>query len=165
MTFAHLHVHTEYSLLDGFSNIKKLGKRAKELEMPALAITDHGTMFGVIEFYHACKEAGIKPIIGLEAYLAARTMKEHDAKEDRRSSHLLLLAQDETGYKNLLQIASAQVATAIQHRFRAKHERRFTGAGGDCKMPNCGSCSMRRTISRSVSPDITLSASSTSICG
>jgi DNA polymerase-3 subunit alpha len=107
MTFAHLHVHTEYSLLDGFSNIKKLVKRAKEMEMPALAITDHGTMFGVIEFYHAAREAGIKPIIGLEAYLSARTMKEHDAKEDRRSSHLLLLAQNETGYKNLLQIASA----------------------------------------------------------
>ncbi|MGD0877872.1 MAG: DNA polymerase III subunit alpha [Anaerolineales bacterium] len=106
MSFAHLHVHTEYSLLDGFSNIKKLVKRAKEMDMPAMAITDHGTMFGVIEFYHASKEAGIKPIIGLEAYLSARTMKEHDAKEDRRSSHLLLLAQNETGYKNLLQIAS-----------------------------------------------------------
>ena len=107
MTFAHLHVHTEYSLLDGFSNIKKLVKRAKEMDMPALAITDHGTMFGVIEFYHAAKEAGIKPIIGVEAYLSARSMKDRDSKEDRHSSHLLLLAQNETGYKNLLQIASA----------------------------------------------------------
>jgi len=127
MTFAHLHVHTEYSLLDGFSNIKQLVKRAKELEMPALAITDHGTMFGVIEFYHACKEAGIKPIIGLEAYLSARTMKEHDAREDRRSSHLLLLAQNETGYKNLLQIASAAQLEGfyyyprIDKEFLAKH--------------------------------------------
>ncbi len=107
MSFAHLHVHTEYSLLDGFSNIKKLVKRAKEMDMPALAITDHGTMFGVIEFYNTAKEAGIKPIIGLEAYLSARSMQEHDAREDRRSSHLLLLAENETGYKNLLQIASA----------------------------------------------------------
>ena len=107
MSFAHLHVHTEYSLLDGFSNIKKLVKRAKEMDMPAVAITDHGTMFGVIDFYNAAKEAGIKPIIGLEAYMAARTMKEHDSKEDRRSSHLLLLAENETGYKNLLKIASA----------------------------------------------------------
>jgi DNA polymerase-3 subunit alpha len=107
MSFAHLHVHTEYSLLDGFSNIKKLVKRAREMEMPALAITDHGTMFGVVEFYHAAKEAGIKPIIGLEAYLAPRSMQEHDPKEDRKSSHLLLLAENETGYKNLLQIASA----------------------------------------------------------
>ena len=107
MTFAHLHVHTEYSLLDGFSNIKKLVKRAHEMEMPALAITDHGTMFGVIEFYQAAKETGIKPVIGLEAYLAARSMREHDPKEDRKSSHLLLLAENETGYRNLLQIASA----------------------------------------------------------
>ena len=107
MSFAHLHVHTEYSLLDGFSNIKKLVKRAKEMNMPAVAITDHGTMFGVIEFYHAAKEAGIKPIIGLEAYLSARSMKDRDSKEDRHSSHLLLLAQNETGYRNLLQIASA----------------------------------------------------------
>jgi DNA polymerase-3 subunit alpha len=107
MTFAHLHVHTEYSLLDGFSNIKKLVKRAKEYGMPALAITDHGTMFGVIEFYHAAREAGIKPIIGLETYMAARSMAERDAREDKRSSHLLLLAENETGYHNLLQIASA----------------------------------------------------------
>jgi DNA polymerase-3 subunit alpha len=127
MSFAHLHVHTEYSLLDGFSNIKKLVKRAKEMDMPALAITDHGTMFGVIEFYHAAKEAGIKPIIGLEAYLSARTMKEHDAKEDRRSSHLLLLAQNETGYRNLLQIASAAQLEGfyyyprIDKDFLAKH--------------------------------------------
>ena len=72
MSFAHLHVHTEYSLLDGFSNIKKLVKRVKEMNMPAVAITDHGTMFGVIDFYNAAKAAGIKPIIGLEAYMAAR---------------------------------------------------------------------------------------------
>ena len=106
MSFTHLHVHTEYSLLDGFSNIKKLVERAKEMEMTSLAITDHGTMFGVIEFYERAKEAGIKPIIGIETYMAARTMKDHDPREDRRSSHLLLLAENETGYKNLLQIAS-----------------------------------------------------------
>ena len=127
MTFAHLHVHTEYSLLDGFSNIKKLVTRAKEMGMPALAITDHGTMFGVIEFYNAANEAGIKPIIGLEAYMAARSMQEHDPKEDRRSSHLLLLAENETGYKNLLQIASAAQLEGfyyyprIDKEFLAKH--------------------------------------------
>ncbi len=127
MSFAHLHVHTEYSLLDGFSNIKKLVKRAKEMNMPALAITDHGTMYGVIEFYNAAKEAGIKPIIGLETYMAARTMKEHDSKEDRKSSHLLLLAENETGYRNLLQIASAAQLEGfyyyprIDKAFLAKH--------------------------------------------
>jgi len=127
MSFAHLHVHTEYSLLDGFSNIKKLVKRAKEMNMPALAITDHGTMFGVIEFYHSAIEQGIKPIIGLETYMAARTMKEHDPKEDRKSSHLLLLAENETGYKNLLKIASAAQLEGfyyyprIDKEFLAKH--------------------------------------------
>ena len=107
MSFAHLHVHTEYSLLDGFSNIKKLVKRVKELDMPAVAITDHGTMFGVIDFYKAATEAGIKPIIGVEAYMAARGMQDRDSKLDRSSYHLLLLAENETGYRNLLKISSA----------------------------------------------------------
>jgi DNA polymerase-3 subunit alpha len=94
-------------MLDGFSNIKKLVKRVKELEMPAVAITDHGTMFGVIDFYNAAIKEGIKPIIGVEAYMAARGMTDRDAKLDRSSFHLLLLAENETGYKNLLKISSA----------------------------------------------------------
>jgi DNA polymerase III subunit alpha len=107
MSFAHLHVHTEYSMLDGFSNIKKLVKRVKELDMPAVAITDHGTMFGVIDFFNAAKKEGVKPIIGVEAYMAARGMADRDPKLDRSSFHLLLLAENETGYKNLLKISSA----------------------------------------------------------
>jgi DNA polymerase III subunit alpha len=107
MTFVHLHVHTEYSLLDGFSNIKKLVKRTKELGMPALAITDHGSLFGVINFYNAARNAGIKPIIGMEAYLAARGMQDRDPQLDKKSSHLLLLAENKIGYRNLLHIASA----------------------------------------------------------
>ena len=74
MSFAHLHVHTEYSLLDGLSNIEKLVATAKAMDMPAVAITDHGTMFGVKEFYDAAKAVDIKPIIGVEAYMAARGM-------------------------------------------------------------------------------------------
>src|SRR5260221_11070549 len=100
MSFAHLHVHTEYSLLDGFSNIKKLVKRVKELDMPAVAITDHGTMFGGIDFYKAAKAENIKPIIGVEAYMAARTMQEPDSNLDRTSANLLLLAEKQTGYRN-----------------------------------------------------------------
>src|SRR5215217_3896978 len=107
MSFAHLHVHTEYSMLDGFSNIKKLVKRVKELDMKHVAITDHGTMFGVIDFYKAATSEGIKPIIGVEAYMAARGMSDRDSKLDRSSYHLLLLAENETGYKNLLKISSA----------------------------------------------------------
>jgi DNA polymerase III subunit alpha len=107
MSFAHLHVHTEYSMLDGFSNIKKLVKRVKELDMKHVAITDHGTMFGVMDFYKAATSEGIKPIIGVEAYMAARGMTDRDSKLDRSSYHLLLLAENMTGYKNLLKISSA----------------------------------------------------------
>ena len=107
-SFVHLHLHTQYSLLDGFCKVPELIDRAKEMGMPAIAITDHGTMFGVIEFFQKAKKAGIKPIIGLEGYLAARGMNDRDARLDRTSSHLLLLAENMTGYQNLLQIASAQ---------------------------------------------------------
>ncbi|MFN2120222.1 MAG: DNA polymerase III subunit alpha [Anaerolineales bacterium] len=127
MSFAHLHVHTEYSLLDGFSNIRKLIQRVKEMEMPAVAITDHGTMFGVIDFYKAANAAGVKPVIGLEAYMAARGMQDRDPKLDRSSYHLLLLAENDTGYKNLLKIASAAQLDGfyyfprIDHDFLAAH--------------------------------------------
>ena len=104
--FVHLHVHTEYSLLDGLSRIDKLIDRAKTLNMPSLAITDHGTMFGVMEFYRAAKDAGIKPIIGVESYLARRSMQDRDPKLDKRPYHMLLLAKNQTGYKNLLKLAS-----------------------------------------------------------
>ncbi len=127
MSFVHLHVHSEYSLLDGFSNIKKLIKRAKEMDMPAVALTDHGTMFGVIDFYNTATAAGIKPIIGVESYMAARSMRERDPQEDKKSTHLLLLAENETGYRNLLQIASAGQLEGfyyyprIDHEFLAQH--------------------------------------------
>jgi len=107
MSFVHLHLHTEYSLLDGFANIKKLMQRVKEMEMPAAAITDHGAMYGVVEFYNAALAAGVKPIIGMEAYLAARRMTDRDPKLDRNSTHLLLLAESDVGYRNLLKIATA----------------------------------------------------------
>lgn len=116
--FVHLHVHTEFSLLDGLSRIDKLVERAKELNMPALSITDHGVMFGVINFYRACKAAGIKPIIGMEAYLARRSMVDKDPKLDKRPFHLLLLAKNEQGYKNLLKIASAAQLEGYYYRPR-----------------------------------------------
>ena len=109
-------------MLDGFSNIKKLVKRVKEMDMPAVAITDHGTMFGVIDFYNAAQQAGVKPIIGLEAYMAARGMKERDPKLDKKSFHLLLLAENETGYHNLLQIASAAQLEGFYYYPRIDHD-------------------------------------------
>jgi len=103
--FVHLHVHTEFSLLDGLSKIDKVVARAKAQGMSALAITDHGTMHGVVNFYRACKAAEIKPIIGIEAYLAKTTRDKKDPTE-RQPYHLLLLAKNQTGYLNLLQLAS-----------------------------------------------------------
>ena len=84
MAFTHLHVHTEYSLLDGAARIKDLVSHAKELGMESLAITDHGAMFGVIDFYKECKKAGIKPIIGCEVYTAARKMPRHSSTKQRK---------------------------------------------------------------------------------
>jgi DNA-directed DNA polymerase III PolC len=133
--FTHLHVHTEYSLLDGLSKIPRLVSRAQELGMTSLAITDHGTMFGVIDFYRACKAAAIKPIIGVESYLAKRTRFDRD-REDRKSYHLLLLAQNQTGYQNLLRIASeAQLngfyyAPRIDREFLAAHAEGLIATSG-----------------------------------
>jgi DNA polymerase-3 subunit alpha len=122
MSFVHLHVHSEYSLLDGLSRIPHLVRRAKELEMPAVALTDHGAMFGVIDFYRAAKAAGVKPIIGMEAYMAARGMRDKDPQLDSRSYHLLLLAENNEGYRNLLEIATASQLEGFYYRPRIDHE-------------------------------------------
>lgn len=122
MSFVHLHVHSEYSLLDGFSNIKKLVKRAQEMGMPAVALTDHGTMFGVIDFYNAAKKVGVKPIIGVESYLAPRGMNSRDPQLDKKSTHLLLLAENQTGYQNLLKLASQAQLNGFYYYPRVDHE-------------------------------------------
>ncbi len=104
MKFTHLHLHTQYSLLDGLTNIQKLIPAAKAMGMDSVAITDHGNMYGVIEFYQECKKNGIKPIIGCEVYIAAKTMEEKD--KDNSIHHLILLAKDDEGYKNLMKLVS-----------------------------------------------------------
>ena len=106
MSFVHLHLHTEFSLLDGACRIKKLVERVKELGQDAVAITDHGVMYGVIDFYRACREAGVKPIIGCEVYVATRTRFDKVNKIDG-NNHLILLCKNETGYKNLIKMVSA----------------------------------------------------------
>lgn len=106
MKFTHLHVHTEYSLLDGASRIKDVVAKAKELGMDSLAITDHGVMFGVIEFWRECKKQGIHPVIGCEIYMAARNLEDKDADKDKYQGHLVLLAENNEGYKNLIKIVS-----------------------------------------------------------
>ena len=119
--FVHLHVHSEFSLLDGLSRIQHLARRAKELNMPALALTDHGTMYGTIDFYRACRAAGVKPVLGVETYVAARRMHQKDPQKDRERFHLLLLAQNQTGYQNLLQIASDSQLEGYYYRPRVDH--------------------------------------------
>ena len=146
MSFVHLHVHSEYSLLDGFSNIKKLVKRAQEMGMPALALTDHGTMFGVIDFYNAAVKAGIKPIIGIEAYLAARGMSSRDSQFDKKSTHLLLLAENQTGYKNLLKLASAAQLDGFYYYPRIDHELLATNAEGLICTSGCMSAEVPRLL-------------------
>ena len=107
MSFAHLHVHTEYSFLDGLCRLDNLLARAKEQGMTALAITDHGAMYGAIEFYKKAKAAEIHPIIGCEIYTAAVSMHERTHENGNRTGHLVLLAENMTGYQNLVQIVSA----------------------------------------------------------
>lgn len=106
MPFVHLHTHSHYSLLDGMSKVPSLVTRAKELGMTALALTDHGNLYGAIEFYQACKKAEIKPIIGVEAYIAERTMADKEPGIDNRRYHLTLLARNNAGYKNLMKLVS-----------------------------------------------------------
>lgn len=104
--FIHLHVHTQYSILDGASGVKALVRRAKELDMEALAITDHGNMFGVKEFHDAATSAGVKPVIGCEIYVARTSLEDKTSVEDRSGDHLILLAKNKTGYHNLVKLVS-----------------------------------------------------------
>ncbi len=116
--FVHLHVHTEYSLLDGANRIKDLVARVKELGMKAVAITDHGVMYGAVEFYKECKKNGIKPIIGCEAYVAPRTRFDKEPNIDDRLGHLILLAKNNVGYKNLIKLVSLSFTEGFYYKPR-----------------------------------------------
>ena len=123
MEFTHLHVHTEYSLLDGSSKIKEITSRAKELGMKSLAITDHGVMYGVIDFYKAAKEVGIKPILGCEVYVAPGSrFDKQPGESESRYYHLVLLAENNTGYKNLMKIVSRGFTEGFYYKPRVDYE-------------------------------------------
>ena len=123
MEFAHLHVHTEYSLLDGSCKMKELVCRAKELGMGHIAITDHGNMYGVIDFYRAAKEAGIHPVIGCEIYVAPGSRFDREvSKGEERYNHLVLLAENNQGYANLIKIVSIGFTEGFYYKPRVDYE-------------------------------------------
>ncbi len=146
--FVHLHVHTEFSLLDGLSRIPQLVSHAQEMGMPALAITDHGTMYGVIDFYRAAKKSGIKPIIGLEAYITGWGHSRFERSRDAGTHHLLLLAKNQTGYLNLLKIASAAQLEGFYNRPRVDHEFLEQHAEGLIATSGCLAAEIPRLVER-----------------
>ena len=147
--FVHLHCHSEYSLLDGLSRIPDLVARAKELGQPAIALTDHGVMYGTMEFYREAKKAGIKPLIGMEGYMAARRMEDRDPVKDKDRFHLLLLAMNQTGYQNLLKLASEAQLRGYYYRPRVDHETLAKYSEGLIVTTGCLAAEVPRLLNRS----------------
>ncbi len=146
MSFVHLHCHSEYSLLDGLARIPQMVARAKELGQPALALTDHGVMYGVIEFWQAATDAGLKPIIGMEGYLAKGRMSERFPGEENKPYHLLLLAKNMTGYKNLLKLASLAQLEGFYYKPRVDKETLAAHAEGLICTTGCMAAEIPRLI-------------------
>ncbi|MFQ6131438.1 MAG: DNA polymerase III subunit alpha [Armatimonadota bacterium] len=145
-SFVHLHNHTEYSLLDGACRIGDLVALTREMGLPAVAITDHGAMYGVIDFYQACREAGVKPIIGCEVYVAPRTRHQKEGKIDSESFHLVLLAKDAGGYRNLLRVVTASHLEGFYYKPRVDLELLGKHAQGLIAMSACQKGSIASAI-------------------
>ena len=145
MAFTHLHVHTEYSMLDGISRIPELVARTGELGMDSLAITDHGTFYGVVDFYSACREANIKPIIGCEVYVAHKSRHEKNPSE-RSPAHLVLLARDNTGYRNLMQLVTKGHVEGFYNRPRIDKELLEEFGSGLVCLSGCPSAEVPRIL-------------------
>ena len=145
-TFTHLHVHSEYSLLDGMCRIEELVARAKELGMEALAITDHGVMYGVIEFYNVAKKHGIKPIVGCEVYVAPQARFERGSRRRSRPFHLVLLARNETGYRNLIQLTTRAHLEGFYYKPRVDRELLREYSAGLTALSGCMSGEIPRLV-------------------
>lgn len=135
--FVHLHVHSEYSLLDGAARIEELAAQAARLGMSALALTDHGVMYGAIPFYKACRNHGIKPIIGCEVYFTAESMRVKASRQDQPIYHLILLAKDETGYRNLMKIVTLAHLQGFHYKPRIDFEHLSLHAEGLIALSSC----------------------------
>nr|QDY92638.1 DNA polymerase III subunit alpha [uncultured Planctomycetota bacterium] len=147
--FVHLHLHTEYSLLDGACRVKDLVQACKQMDMPAVAITDHGNLFGAIEFYSAAKAVGVKPIIGCEMYVAPGDRRDRDARGPREAGyHLLLLAQDLTGYQNLIKLSSIGFTEGFYYKPRIDKEVLRAHAKGLICLTACLAGEIPRALSR-----------------
>jgi DNA polymerase-3 subunit alpha len=137
LRFAHLHVHTEYSLLDGACRVKDLAARAAEFRLSGLALTDHGVLYGVVPFYKACLEAGVKPIVGCEVYVAPRSRFSKEGKADSDLKHLVLLAQNEEGYRNLIGLVTDSNIEGFYYKPRVDRELLSRYAGGLIALGAC----------------------------
>ena len=144
--FVHLHVHTEYSLLDGFTTINKVMDRVKSLGMKSIAITDHGSMFGVVDFYKAAIKKGIKPIIGCEVYTASRGMRDKDPNKDKNQGHLVLLAKDNEGYQNLIKLVSHSYIYGFYYKPRVDYEELQKYSKGIIALSGCLAGDIQRYI-------------------
>jgi len=144
--FVHLHVHSEYSLLDGAARIKEMAAKASELGMSSLALTDHGVMYGAIPFYKACRERGIKPIIGMEAYVAAGSRHDKQSRKEQPTYHLTLLAKNETGYRNLMKLTSIGHLEGFYYRPRIDFEALSAHAEGVICLSGCMSSELSRYL-------------------
>ena len=149
MKFTHLHVHTEYSLLDGSNKINEYVARVKELGMDSAAITDHGVMFGCIDFYKAAKAAGIKPILGCEVYVAPGSRFDKEmGKEENRYYHLVLLAENQEGYQNLIKIVSLGFVDGFYYKPRVDKEILEKYHEGIIALSACLAGEVARTVTR-----------------
>src|SRR5437899_5172390 len=146
--FVHLHVHSEYSLLDGAAQLEKLVAKAKELKFPAIALTDHGNLFGAIDFYQAAQKGGIKPIVGCELYVAPRGRKERGGEDGgyEGANHLTVLVRNLTGYKNLIKLVSKGYLEGFYYKPRVDKELLAQHADGLLILSGCLNSEVSRLL-------------------
>ena len=146
--FVHLHVHSEYSLLDGAAQLEKLVQKAKDLRLPAIALTDHGNLFGAIDFYLAAQKAGVKPILGCELYVAPGSRKERGSQDGgyEGANHLTVLARNRAGYRNLIKLVSKAYLEGFYYKPRVDRELLAEHADGLVVLSGCLNSEVSRLL-------------------